>query len=163
MGRDFVIPGVDPREHDPYRFHTGRKRDHGGEDAIEVIDLVKQFGRARILNGLNLGLPEDQVSMVLGPSGTGKSVLIKHIVGLLYPDSGDVLVHGESIPNMTDDELFEMRKKFGLLFQDGALFGSMNIYDNIAFPLRQHTDKGEEEIGEIVNRRLKEVGLAEAT
>ena len=163
MGRDFVIPGVDPTEHDPYRFHTGRKREHGGTDAIEIIDLVKQFGRARILNGLNLGLPEDQVSMVLGPSGTGKSVLIKHIVGLLYPDSGDVLVHGESIPNMTDDELFEVRKKFGLLFQDGALFGSMNIYDNVAFPLRQHTDKGEEEIGEIVNRRLKEVGLAEAT
>ena len=163
MGRDFVIPGVDPAEHDPYRFHTGRKRDHGGEDAIEIIDLVKQFGRARILNGLNLGLPEDQVSMVLGPSGTGKSVLIKHIVGLLYPDSGDVLVHGESIPNMTDDELFEVRKKFGLLFQDGALFGSMNIYDNTAFPLRQHTDKSEEEIGEIVNRRLKEVGLTEAT
>ena len=162
MGRDFVIPGVDPAEPDPYRFHTGRKRDHGGEDAIEIIDLVKQFGRARILNGLNLGLPEDQVSMVLGPSGTGKSVLIKHIVGLLYPDSGDVLVHGESIPNMTDDELFEVRKKFGLLFQDGALFGSMNIYDNTAFPLRQHTDKSEEEIGEIVNRRLKEVGLTEA-
>jgi phospholipid/cholesterol/gamma-HCH transport system ATP-binding protein len=101
--------------------------------------------------------------MVLGPSGTGKSVLIKHIVGLLAPDSGDVLVHGESIPNMTDDELFEVRKKFGLLFQDGALFGSMNIYDNTAFPLRQHTDKSEEEIGEIVNRRLKEVGLSEAT
>ncbi|HEX9966382.1 MAG TPA: ATP-binding cassette domain-containing protein, partial [Solirubrobacterales bacterium] len=162
MGRDFVIPGVDPAESDPYRFHTGRKRDHGSEDAIEIIDLVKQFGRARILNGLNLGLPEDQVSMVLGPSGTGKSVLIKHIVGLLYPDHGDVLVHGESIPNMSDDELFDVRKKFGLLFQDGALFGSMNIYDNTAFPLRQHTDKGEEEIGEIVNRRLKEVGLSEA-
>jgi phospholipid/cholesterol/gamma-HCH transport system ATP-binding protein len=100
--------------------------------------------------------------MMLGPSGTGKSVLIKHIVGLLYPDSGDILVHGESVPSMTDDELFEMRKKFGLLFQDGALFGSMNVYDNTAFPLRQHTDKSEEEIGEIVNRRLREVGLAEA-
>jgi phospholipid/cholesterol/gamma-HCH transport system ATP-binding protein len=163
LGRDFVIPGVDPDDNDPYRWHTGKKRDHGGEDAIEVIDLVKQFGRTRILNGLNLGLPDDQISMVLGPSGTGKSVLIKHIVGLLYPDSGDVLVHGESVPNMTDDELFEVRKKFGLLFQDGALFGSMNVYDNIAFPLRQHTDKGEDEIAEIVNRRLKEVGLGEAT
>jgi phospholipid/cholesterol/gamma-HCH transport system ATP-binding protein len=162
LGRDFVIPGVDSEDSDPYRWHTGKKRDHGGEDAIEIIDLVKQFGRTRILNGLNLGLPDDQISMVLGPSGTGKSVLIKHIVGLLYPDSGDVLVHGESVPNMTDDELFEVRKKFGLLFQDGALFGSMNIYDNVAFPLRQHTDKGEEEIGEIVNRRLKEVGLSEA-
>jgi phospholipid/cholesterol/gamma-HCH transport system ATP-binding protein len=164
MGRDFVIPGVDPREPDPYRLHRAGAVPHdAATDAIEMIDLVKQFGRARILNGLNLSLPEDQISMVLGPSGTGKSVLIKHIVGLLHPDSGDVLVHGESIPNMTDDELFEVRKKFGLLFQDGALFGSMDIYDNVAFPLRQHTDKGEEEIGEIVNRRLKQVGLSEAT
>ncbi|MGH2981861.1 MAG: ABC transporter ATP-binding protein [Solirubrobacterales bacterium] len=163
LGRDFVIPGVDPDDSEPYRWHTGEKRDHGGTDAIEIIDLVKQFGRTRILNGLNLGIPDDQISMILGPSGTGKSVLIKHIVGLLYPDSGDVLVHGESVPNMTDDELFEVRKKFGLLFQDGALFGSMNVFDNIAFPLRQHTDKGEDEIGEICNRRLKEVGLAEAT
>jgi phospholipid/cholesterol/gamma-HCH transport system ATP-binding protein len=162
LHRDYSIPGVNPSEPNPYRWHTGEKRDHGGEDAIEVIDVVKQFGRTRILNGLNLGLPDDQISMVLGPSGTGKSVLIKHIVGLLYPDSGDLLVHGESVPNMTDDELFEMRKKFGLLFQDGALFGSMNVYDNTAFPLRQHTDKGEDEIGEIVNRRLQEVGLGEA-
>jgi phospholipid/cholesterol/gamma-HCH transport system ATP-binding protein len=160
MGRDFIIPGVDPHDPDPYSHHTGRKRGHGGADAVEIIDLVKQFGRARILNGVNLGLPDDQVSMVLGPSGTGKSVLIKHIVGLLMPDSGDVLVQGESIPNMTEDQLFDARKKFGLLFQDGALFGSMNIYDNTAFPLRQHTDKSEEEIGEIVNRRLKEVGLS---
>jgi phospholipid/cholesterol/gamma-HCH transport system ATP-binding protein len=162
LNRDYTIPGVTSEESNPYRWHTGEKRDHGGEDAIEVIDLVKQFGRTRILNGLNLGLPDNQISMVLGPSGTGKSVLIKHVVGLLYPDAGDVLVHGESVPNMTDDELFEMRKKFGLLFQDGALFGSMDVYDNTAFPLRQHTDKSEEEIGEIVNRRLREVGLAEA-
>ena len=160
--RDYVIPGVDADDPDPYKWHTGRKRDHGGEDAIEIIDLVKQFGRTRILNGCNLGLPDNMISMVLGPSGTGKSVLIKHIVGLLYPDSGDVLVHGESIPNMTDDELFEVRKKFGLLFQDGALFGSMNVYDNTCFPLRQHTDKSEEEIEEIVSGRLREVGLAEA-
>jgi phospholipid/cholesterol/gamma-HCH transport system ATP-binding protein len=160
--RDYVIPGVDAEDPDPYKWHTGRKRDHGGEDAIEIIDLVKQFGRTRILNGCNLGLPDNMISMVLGPSGTGKSVLIKHIVGLLYPDSGDVLVHGESIPNMSDDELFEVRKKFGLLFQDGALFGSMNVYDNTCFPLRQHTDKSEDEIEEIVTRRLREVGLSEA-
>jgi phospholipid/cholesterol/gamma-HCH transport system ATP-binding protein len=163
LNRDYTIPGVERSETDPYRWHTGTKRDHGGEDAIEVIDVVKQFGKTRIQNGLNLGIPDDQISMVLGPSGTGKSVLIKLIVGLLYPDSGDILVHGESVPNMSDDELFEMRKKFGLLFQDGALFGSMNIWDNTAFPLRQHTDKSEEEIGEIVNRRLNEVGLGHAT
>jgi phospholipid/cholesterol/gamma-HCH transport system ATP-binding protein len=162
LNKDYTIPGVEPDETEPYKWHTGEKRDHGGEDAIEVIDLVKQFGNTRIQNGLNLGLPDNEVSMVLGPSGTGKSVLIKLIVGLLYPDSGDILVHGESVPNMTDDELFEMRKKFGLLFQDGALFGSMNIFDNTAFPLRQHTDKSEDEIGDIVNRRLDEVGLGAA-
>jgi phospholipid/cholesterol/gamma-HCH transport system ATP-binding protein len=146
----------------PYYWHSGTKRDHGSTDAVEFIDVHKSFGRNTILNGLNLGLPENQISMILGPSGTGKSVCIKHMVGLLYPDEGDVLVHGESVPNMADDELFEMRKKFGVLFQDGALFGSMNVFDNTAFPLRQHTDKGEEEIAEIVNRRLKEVGLSGA-
>ena len=162
LNQDYSIPGVGKDDEEPYRWHTGEKRDHGGEDAIEVIDLVKQFGNTRIQNGLNLGLPDNEVSMVLGPSGTGKSVLIKLIVGLLYPDSGDILVHGESVPNMTDDELFEMRKKFGLLFQDGALFGSMNIFDNTAFPLRQHTDKSESEISDIVNKRLEEVGLGSA-
>jgi phospholipid/cholesterol/gamma-HCH transport system ATP-binding protein len=149
-------------ESEEYQYHTGEKRDHGSEDAVEFIDVVKAFGRNRVLNGLNLGLPDDQISMILGPSGTGKSVCIKHMVGLLYPDEGDVLVHGESVPNMPDEELFDMRKKFGVLFQDGALFGSMNVYDNTAFPLRQHTDKSEDEIREIVNRRLKEVGLAGA-
>jgi phospholipid/cholesterol/gamma-HCH transport system ATP-binding protein len=149
-------------EADEYQWHTGTKREHGSEDAVEFIDVVKAFGRNRVLNGLNLGLPDNQISMILGPSGTGKSVCIKHMVGLLYPDEGDVLVHGESVPNMADDELFEMRKKFGVLFQDGALFGSMNVYDNTAFPLRQHTDKGEDEIREIVSRRLGEVGLAAA-
>src|ERR687895_795822 len=150
-------------EADEYQWHTGRKREHGADDAVEFIEVVKAFGRNRVLNGLNLGLPDNQISMILGPSGTGKSVCIKHMVGLLYPDEGDVLVHGESVPNMADDELFEMRKKFGVLFQDGALFGSMNVYDNTAFPLRQHTDKGEDEIREIVMRRLTEVGLAAAT
>src|SRR4051794_29930309 len=146
----------------PYQWHSGRTREHGQEDAVEFIDVKKSFGRNTILNGLNLGLPNGQISMILGPSGTGKSVCIKHMVGLLYPDEGDVLVHGESVPDMADDELFEMRKKFGVLFQDGALFGSMNVFDNTAFPLRQHTDKGEEEITEIVMRRLKEVGLGGA-
>jgi phospholipid/cholesterol/gamma-HCH transport system ATP-binding protein len=147
---------------DEFQWHSGQRRDHGSDDAVEFIDVVKAFGRNRVLNGLNLGLPNDQISMILGPSGTGKSVCIKHMVGLLYPDEGDVLVHGESVPNMPDEELFEMRKKFGVLFQDGALFGSMNVFDNTAFPLRQHTDKSEEEIAEIVDRRLREVGLADA-
>jgi phospholipid/cholesterol/gamma-HCH transport system ATP-binding protein len=146
---------------DEYRFHTYKVYPSGRPDAVEFIDTYKAFGRARILRGLNMGLPEGMVSMILGPSGTGKSVCIKHMVGLLYPDQGDVLVHGESVPNMADDDLFDMRKKFGLLFQDGALFGSMNLYDNVAFPLRQHTEKGEDEVEDIVMRRLNEVGLGD--
>jgi phospholipid/cholesterol/gamma-HCH transport system ATP-binding protein len=146
-----------------YRWHTGTQRPTGKPDAVEFVDVHKAFGRNKILRGLNMGIPEGMISMILGPSGTGKSVCIKHMVGLLYPDEGDILVHGESVPNMQDDELFEMRKKFGVLFQDGALFGSMNLYDNTAFPLRQHTDKSEDEIGEIVRRRLREVGLGDAS
>jgi phospholipid/cholesterol/gamma-HCH transport system ATP-binding protein len=153
----------DGDEAEEYKWHTGqRKRAEGSDDAIEFVDVHKAFGRNKILRGLNMGIPEGKISMILGPSGTGKSVCIKHMVGLLYPDQGDILVHGESVPNMHDDELFDMRKKFGVLFQDGALFGSMNLFDNVAFPLRQHTDKSEEEVGEIVDRRLNEVGLGNA-
>jgi phospholipid/cholesterol/gamma-HCH transport system ATP-binding protein len=147
---------------DEYRWHTYTMHPSGRPDAVEFVDVYKSFGRARVLRGLSLTLPEGMVSMIIGPSGTGKSVCIKHMVGLLYPDRGDVLVHGESVPNMSDGRLFEMRKKFGLLFQDGALFGSMNLYDNVAFPLRQHTEKGEAEVEAIVMRRLAEVGLAGA-
>ena len=112
---------------------------------------------------LALALAGGLLALGLEPdAGTGKSVCIKHMVGLLYPDQGDILVHGESVPSLPDDELFELRKKFGLLFQDGALFGSMNLFDNVAFPLRQHTEKGEDEIEEIVMRRLTEVGLSDA-
>src|SRR5215469_8018290 len=152
-------PGADENE---YKWHSYRVYPSGRPDAVEFVDTYKSFGRAHILRGLNMGLPEGMVSMILGPSGTGKSVCIKHMVGLLYPDQGDILVHGQSVPNMRDDDLFEMRKKFGLLFQDGALFGSMNLYDNVSFPLRQPTEKGEDEVEDIVMRRLKEVGLADA-
>jgi phospholipid/cholesterol/gamma-HCH transport system ATP-binding protein len=150
---------IEEEETDEYQWHTGKRRPSGVEDAVEFVEVHKAFGRNKILRGLNMGIPDDKISMILGPSGTGKSVCIKHMVGLLYPDSGDVLVHGESVPGMADAQLFEMRKKFGVLFQDGALFGSMNLWDNVAFPLRQHTDKGEDEVSEIVNQRLREVGL----
>jgi phospholipid/cholesterol/gamma-HCH transport system ATP-binding protein len=151
-------PGSSEEE---YRWHTYRHHPSGRPDAVEFLETYKSFGSTQVLRGLNMGLPEGLVSMIIGPSGTGKSVCIKHMVGLLMPDRGDVLVHGQSVPRMKDDELFEMRKKFGLLFQDGALFGSLDIFDNVAFPLRQHTEKSEEEITEIVLRRLSEVGLAQ--
>ncbi|CAB4909584.1 unannotated protein [freshwater metagenome] len=147
---------------DEYQWHTGIRRPTGRPDAVEFVETHKAFGRNKILRGLNMGLPEGMISMILGPSGTGKSVCIKHMVGLLYPDDGDVLVHGESVPSMGLDHLLAMRQKFGVLFQDGALFGSMNIRDNVAFPLRQHTDKPDKDILEIVDRRMDEVGLGEA-
>jgi phospholipid/cholesterol/gamma-HCH transport system ATP-binding protein len=153
---------IEQQRDDEFKWHTGKQRPTGAADAVEFVDVHKSFGRNRILRGLNMAIPEGKISMILGPSGTGKSVCIKHMVGLLYPDEGDVLVHGESVPGMADDDLFDMRKKFGVLFQDGALFGSMNLYDNVAFPLRQHTDKGEDEIETIVNRRLNEVGLGDS-
>jgi phospholipid/cholesterol/gamma-HCH transport system ATP-binding protein len=130
--------------------------------SIECRNVKKSFGRTKILDGLELGIPEGMVTVVLGPSGTGKSVLIKHLIGLLFPDQGDVIVHGESLREMTMSRLLEVRKKFGILFQDGALFGSMTVYDNVAFPLRQHTDLAEDEIAEIVNARLSDVGLTNA-
>jgi phospholipid/cholesterol/gamma-HCH transport system ATP-binding protein len=144
---------------DEFRYHTGTIRPSKELDAIEFVEVHKTFGRNHVLRGLNMGLPAGKISMIIGPSGTGKSVCIKHIVGLLYPDEGDVLVQGVSIPSLSDEELFALRRKFGVLFQDGALFGSLNLYDNVAFPLRQHTEKGEDEIAEIVNRRMREVGL----
>ena len=147
---------------DEFRYHTGTIRRTDAPDAVEFIEVHKSFGRNHVLRGLNMGLPDGKISMIIGPSGTGKSVCIKHIVGLLYPDQGDVIVHGKSVPSLPDEELFELRKKFGVLFQDGALFGSLTLYDNVAFPLRQHTEKSEEEIAEIVNRRLREVGLSAA-
>lgn len=158
-----VVREPDPLlEADEYAYHKGETHDLDGPFAIEFQGVHKAFGSNKILRGLDLAIPEGRVSMILGPSGTGKSVCIKHMVGLLFPDQGDVLVQGQSVPSLPDEELFELRKRFGVLFQDGALFGSMNLYDNVAFPLRQHTDKGEREIKEIVDRRLNEVGLIPA-
>jgi phospholipid/cholesterol/gamma-HCH transport system ATP-binding protein len=131
--------------------------------SIRVEGAHKAFGRTKILQGVDLGIPEGMITVIVGPSGTGKSVMIKHLIGLMFPDKGDVLVHGESLRNMTLSRLLDVRKKFGILFQDGALFGSMSVYDNVAFPLRQHTDLSEPEIAAIVNERLADVGLTAAS
>ena len=149
-----------------YALHEGGlevAQDHPGDFwSIECVDVYKRFGNNQVLNGLNLGIPEGMISVILGPSGTGKSVLISHLIGLMYPDDGDILVHGQSVTKMRRRELLELRRKFGILFQDGALFGSMGIYDNVAFPLRQHTNLSEPEIREIVSARLEDVGLTKA-
>jgi phospholipid/cholesterol/gamma-HCH transport system ATP-binding protein len=131
----------------------------GKPHTMEVHGLHKTFGSFKVLQGLDLQFADDAITTVLGPSGTGKSVLIKHLVGLLEPDAGEVRVFGQDIWKVSENERYEIRKRMGVLFQDGALFGSLNIYDNTAFPLRKHTDKSEDEIREIVMARCTEVGL----
>lgn len=133
-----------------------------GSLAIETQDLQKRFGTQTVLAGVDLKVPEGAISVVLGPSGTGKSVLLKQIIGVLRPDDGEVLIRGRALSQMSRAELFRLRREVGVMFQDGALFSSMNLYDNVAFPLRQHTDFNEREVRELVIEHLQAVGLAHA-
>jgi phospholipid/cholesterol/gamma-HCH transport system ATP-binding protein len=130
--------------------------------AIETREVHKRFGHHRVLAGVNLKIPEGVVSVVLGPSGTGKSVLLQHVIGLMRPDSGEVLVRGRPLGRMSRSEMLTLRSEMGVMFQDGALFSTMNVHDNVAFPLRQHTDLGEKDIHEVVMEHLASVGLANA-
>jgi phospholipid/cholesterol/gamma-HCH transport system ATP-binding protein len=127
---------------------------------VKVENLTKRFGKQSIWEDVSLTIPPGEISVLLGPSGTGKSVLLKHLVGLLRPNNGHIWIHGKDVCTIPESELYEIRKLFGVLFQDGALFGSQNLYDNIAFPLREHTKKSESEIKNIVLEKLDIVGLA---
>jgi phospholipid/cholesterol/gamma-HCH transport system ATP-binding protein len=151
---------------DDFEYHSSELDLSGDPDAgnwsIRCIDLHKRLGGVPVLNGLNVAFPDNTITVVLGPSGTGKSVLIKHLIGLMFPDSGDIIVHGQSVPSLTMPKLLELRRKIGVLFQDGALFGSMSVFDNVAFPLRQHTDFSEAQIAKRVSQGLTDVGLADA-
>lgn len=126
---------------------------------IEFKHVTKSFGSQTILDDVSCKIEEGKTTVIMGPSGTGKSVFLKLLVGLLKPDKGEIFVAGKDITKMTEKELMETRKKFGLLFQDGALFDSLNVADNVAFPLRQHTKKTPAEIDKIVSRKLAQVGL----
>ncbi len=108
---------------------------------VEVVveGLTKKFGSSLIWKDVSLTLPAGEISVMLGPSGTGKSVFLKTLIGLLKPNEGHVYIEGTDIANCSEKELYEIRKLFGVLFQDGAMFGSMDLYDNVAFPLREHT------------------------
>ena len=146
-----------------YHSHDEHEQAEDGKEwSIRCVDVHKRLGGLPVLNGLNVKIPDDTITVVLGPSGTGKSVLIKHIIGLMFPDSGDMIVKGLSVPSLNMPDLLALRRRIGVLFQDGALFGSMSVFDNVAFPLRQHTDMGEAQISEIVRQRLTDVGLADA-
>src|SRR6059058_2983473 len=117
---------------------------------IKVEGLSKCFGRQVIWENVSPTLPAGEISVLLGPSGTGKSVFLKHLVGLLKPNAGHIWIDGNDVCNISESRLYEVRKLFGVLFQDGALFGSQSLFDNIAFPLREHTKKPEAEIRDIV-------------
>ena len=125
---------------------------------IEVSQIKKSFGDQVVLNSVSFSVKEGESVAIIGRSGTGKSVLIKHLVGLLSPDKGSVRVDGQDLVGMTERQLLGVRQKFGMLFQSAALFDSMSVHDNIAFPLRR---SGVTEIAEI-DRRVEEVlGLVE--
>jgi phospholipid/cholesterol/gamma-HCH transport system ATP-binding protein len=132
------------------------------ETEISVRGLTKAFGAQTVLEDITCEIPKGRVTLMIGPSGTGKSVFLKHLMGLLMPDRGEIWVAGENLPTLARKELYRIRRKFGVLFQDGALFGSMGIFDNVAFPLREHTRKSEREIRDIVNEKLHMVGLTGA-
>lgn len=127
--------------------------------AISVRNLSKSFGSHQVLENISVDFPAGQITVVLGPSGTGKSVFLRHLIGLLTPDEGQVWVGDKNIPTLRRRELYEVRRRMGVLFQDGALFGSMTVFDNTAFPLREHTRKSEAEIARIVDEKLEMVGL----
>ncbi len=129
---------------------------------VEVEHLTKSFGRQNIWHDVSLTLPAGEISALLGPSGTGKSVFLKTLIGLVRPERGSVHVDGVDVVSCGERELQEVRKRFGVLFQDGALFGSLTLFDNVAFPLREHTRKGEGEIRRIVEEKMELVGLGGA-
>ncbi|HEX9969182.1 MAG TPA: ATP-binding cassette domain-containing protein [Acidimicrobiales bacterium] len=126
---------------------------------ISLRGVTKRFGSHTVLEDITFDVPKGRITAILGPSGTGKSVLLKNIIGLLRPEAGEIWVDGENIVGMREKDLYRVRRKFGVLFQDGALFGSMNLFDNIAFPLREHTKKKDKEIKSIVEEKAGLVGL----
>jgi len=126
---------------------------------IEIRHLKKVFGTKEVLKDINLKIEEGKITYILGLSGQGKSTIIKHIVGLLKPTAGEVIVDGTNVGRLGERELFKIRKKIGFTFQEGALFDSMTIFDNVAFPLREHTSFSKKEIKQQVMETLQMVGL----
>ena len=126
---------------------------------VDIKDMRFCRGERTIFNGLNLQVKRGTVTAIMGPSGTGKTTLLRLIGGELRPSSGELLLFGQSVPNLSRKQLYALRSKMGILFQQGALFTDLNVLDNVAFPLRQHTKLSESMIRDLVLLRLESVGL----
>lgn len=126
---------------------------------IEVRNLTKSFGENLIWSDITFDIEDNETIAIIGKSGSGKSVLLKHLNALLYPDSGDILIDGQCLFELSYSELRKTRRRFGILFQGGALFDSINTFENVAFPLRYFTKQPEDEIQHNVNEALKMVNL----
>ncbi len=126
---------------------------------IEIINLEKSFDRLKVLQGVNLTISDGEVMTIIGKSGCGKSVLLKHVIGLIKPDKGNIFIDGIDMTQLAGKDLDKIREKLGMLFQSGALFDSLTVYGNIAFPLKEKTKLSKKEIRERVLRALDDVGL----
>jgi phospholipid/cholesterol/gamma-HCH transport system ATP-binding protein len=129
---------------------------------IKVEHLVKSFAGQRVLDDVNLTVERGELVAVMGESGSGKTVFLQHLIGLLTPDSGKVEIEGKNIVGLSERELLRLRKNMGYLFQEGALYDFMNVFENLAFPLQEHTDLKKKEIAVKVRQALSEVGLSDA-
>lgn len=137
------------------------ERPAGDTPLVRVADLCVTFGQQQVLRNLTFDIPRGQTLVIIGESGCGKTVLLKTLIGLLRPTLGEVSFDGQNLAKLRDRELTKERIRFGFLFQQAALFDSLTVAQNVAFPLRQHTKKSEKEVREIVLSRLAEVGLSE--
>lgn len=126
---------------------------------IEIVNLKKSFGEKNVLNGVNLTIEKGITLVIIGRSGCGKSVLLKHIIGLLKPDEGQVFIEGRDLTQMSEKEIYSVRKKFGFLFQGAALFDSMNVEENVGLALKENTSMSPKDINLIVSEKLELVGL----
>jgi phospholipid/cholesterol/gamma-HCH transport system ATP-binding protein len=138
----------------PSAVATGEGKGAGPDLALRVVDIRKTFGTREVLKGVSVDVPRGSILVVLGGSGMGKSVLMKHMIGLLKPDSGQVIVDGQDITRLKALELKKVRSKFGMVFQNGALFDSMTNWENVAFPLREHRRDLK---GEALDARIREL------
>lgn len=126
---------------------------------IEIVDLHKSFGEKKVLKGVNVSVDRGETLVIIGQSGSGKSILIKHLIGLITPDKGEIYVDGVEITGLSEEELYRVRSKFAMLFQGAALFDSLTVLENVRFGLERYTDHAPEEIEEMARHALLRVGL----